>query len=71
MPPAVTATLPTNLLDQLHRARRRLADRPTQADADHAAAVVNRIATWARDHGLDPAAVLLAALADNQPRQRR
>jgi hypothetical protein len=67
----MTPTLPTNLLDQLAQARRRLADQPTQADADHAAAVVNRIAAWARDHDLDPAAVLLAALADNQPRQRR
>jgi len=67
----MTPTLPTNLLDQLHRARRRLADRPTQADADHAAAVVNRIAAWARDHDLDPAAVLLAALADHQPRRPR
>ena len=69
MRPAVTATVPYNLVDQLHRARRRLADHPTQADADHAAAVVNRIAAWARGHNLDPAAVLLAALADDQPRR--
>jgi len=37
----------------------------------HAAEVVARIAAWARDHDLDPAAVLLAALADNQPRRPR
>jgi len=63
--------LPPNLADQLAQARRRLADQPTAEHVQHAAEVVARIAAWARDHDLDPAAVLLAALADNQPRRPR